>query len=92
MLDRLATNHDVTRMVAGLPKGTLAQHKSGWIENMQADAGIVRSPNGDYVLAVYVYKKLTDGVAMWDDAVLAPIVADFSRLAYTAYNPIRLKK
>jgi beta-lactamase class A len=92
MLDRLATNHDMTRMVAGLPKGTRAEHKSGWIENLQADAGVVRSPGGDYVLSVYVYKKLAAGVLMWPDELMAPTVAAFSRLAYTAYNPIRLKK
>lgn len=90
MLDRLATNHDYTRMVAGVPKGTLVQHKSGWIEDMQADAGIVRSPGGDYVLAAYVYKKLTGDAFMWPDELMAPIVADFSRIAYTAYNPVRL--
>jgi beta-lactamase class A len=92
MLDRLATNADKTRMVAGLPKGTRAEHKSGWIENMQADAGIVRSPGGDYVLAVYVYKKLSKGVLMWPDELMAPAVAAFSRLAYTAYNPVRLER
>jgi beta-lactamase class A len=90
MLDRLATNADKTRLVAGLPKGIRAEHKSGWIENLQADAGLVRSPGGDYILAVYVYKKLTGGRFMWPDSLMAPAVAAFSRLAYTAYNPIRL--
>jgi beta-lactamase class A len=92
MLDRLATNHDMTRMVAGLPKGIRAEHKSGWIENLQADNGIIRSPNGDYILAVYVYKRLPNPNASWPDEMMAPVVAAFSRLAYTAYNPIRLKK
>jgi beta-lactamase class A len=92
MLNRLATNHDLTRLVAGLPKGTRAEHKSGWIEDMQADAGRIETPGGNYVISVYVYKKLTGGVAMWPDDQMAPVVAAFSRLAYTAYNPIRLKK
>ncbi|WP_129629839.1 serine hydrolase [Candidatus Oscillochloris fontis] len=90
MLDRLATNADKTRMVAGVPRGTRVEHKSGWIEDMQADAGIVRTPAGDYVLAVYVYKKLTGDAYMWPDEMMAPVVAAFSRLAYTAYNPILL--
>ncbi len=90
MLDRLATNADKTRMVAGVPRGTRVEHKSGWIEDMQADAGIVRSPAGDYVLAVYVYKKLTGDAYMWPDEMMAPVVAAFSRLAYSAYNPILL--
>jgi hypothetical protein len=92
MLNRLATNADKTRMVAGLPKGTLAQHKSGWIENMQADAGRVETPGGDYVLAVYVYKKLTGDRFMWPDELMAPTVAAFSRIAYTAYNPVKLDR
>nr|WP_044200673.1 serine hydrolase [Oscillochloris trichoides] len=90
MLDRLATNADKTRMVAGVPRGTRVEHKSGWIEDMQADAGIVRTPAGDYVLAVYVYKKLTGDAYMWPDEMMAPVVAAFSRLAYSAYNPILL--
>ena len=91
MLDHLATNDDKTRLVAGLPKGTLAQHKSGWIENMQADAGRVETPGGNYVLAVYVYKKLPNPSVSWPDELMAPTVAAFSRLAYTAYNPVRLE-
>lgn len=90
MLDRLETNGDKTRMVAGVPAGVRVEHKSGWIEDMQADAGTVRSPGGDYVLAVYIYRPLPAGRYLWADEIMAPIVAAFSRLAYTAYNPILL--
>lgn len=89
MLDLLAENADDTRMVAGIPDGVRVEHKSGWIEHTQADAGIVRSPGGDYVLAIYVYKPLGDQWA-WPDAVLGGAIADVSRLVYTAYNPVRL--
>ncbi|MFN3372989.1 MAG: serine hydrolase [Chloroflexus sp.] len=89
MLDLLAENADHTRMVAGIPAGVRVEHKSGWIEHTQADAGIVRSPGGDYVLAIYVYKPLGDQWA-WPDEVLGGAIADASRLVYTAYNPIRL--
>jgi beta-lactamase class A len=88
MLDRLAENGDDTRMVAGIPEGIRVEHKSGWIEDMQADAGIVRSPGGDYILSVYVYRPLTGGRFLWGDEVMAPAVAAFSRLVYTAYNPV----
>lgn len=88
MLDRLAENGDDTRMVAGIPEGVRVEHKSGWIENMQADSGIVRSPGGDYVVSIYVYRPLTGGRFLWGDEVMAPAVAAFSRLAYTAYNPV----
>jgi beta-lactamase class A len=92
MLDRLATNGDRSRMVAGIPDEVRVEHKSGWIEDMQADAGIVRSPGGDYIVAIYVYRPLTGGRGLWGDEVMAPAVAAFSRLAYTAYNPVLLER
>jgi beta-lactamase class A len=90
MLDRLAENGDTSRMVAGVPEKVRVEHKSGWIEDMQADAGIIRSPGGDYVLAVYVYRPLLKDMYLWKDEVMAPAVAAFSHLAYTAFNPLPL--
>ncbi|MGQ9925399.1 MAG: serine hydrolase [Chloroflexaceae bacterium] len=91
MLDYLAANDDQIRLVAGVPPGVRVEHKSGWIEDMQADAGIVRSPNGAYAIAIYVYRPLPAGRYFWPDELMAPVVAAFSRLAYTAYNPVRLE-
>ena len=91
MLDWLALNGDDSRMVAGLPADVRVEHKSGWIEDMQADVGIVRSPAGDYILAVYYYRPLTAGRSFWADEVMAPVVAAFSRLVYSAYNPLTLE-
>jgi beta-lactamase class A len=87
MIGRLEKNGDAKRLVAGLPRGTTAAHKSGWIENMQADAGIVRSPGGDYVVAIYLYRPLGGGAPIPDRVMMASI-AGFSRLIYTYYNPI----
>ncbi|HEU5089370.1 MAG TPA: serine hydrolase, partial [Roseiflexaceae bacterium] len=56
MIKRLQQNGDHTRLVAGLPDGTAAAHKSGWIEDMQSDVGIVESPGGNYLVAIYVYR------------------------------------
>ncbi|NTU84876.1 MAG: serine hydrolase, partial [Chloroflexales bacterium] len=92
MLDWLAKNGDKTRMVAGIPKGVRVEHKSGWIEDMQADNGIIRSPNGDYILSVYYYRPLDSKHDHWDDEEMAPVVAAFSRLAYTAYNPVQVEQ
>lgn len=95
MLDRLETNADKTRLVAGIPEDVRdevrVEHKSGWIEDMNGDAGVVRSPNGDYVVAIYIYKPLSGGRYFWTDEEMAPVIAAFSRLAYTAYNPILLE-
>lgn len=83
MLDRLAQNGDQKRMVSGLPKGTRVEHKSGWVDDMQADVGIVRSPGGDFLISLFLYQD----VEYLNDDVACPTFADFSRLIYSAYNP-----
>ncbi|MBC8078654.1 MAG: serine hydrolase [Chloroflexales bacterium] len=85
MLDWLTRNDDTTRMVAGLPAGTKVAHKSGWVEDMQADAGLVSSPGGDYVLTIYLYQKQRNSYLSDEEAT--PWLAAFSRLVYSAYNP-----
>jgi beta-lactamase class A len=89
MLQLLERNGDNERMLSGLPAGTRVAHKSGWVEDMQADTGVVYSPGGDFVLAIYLYQQqrnsyLTDGEA-------APVIAAFARLVYSAYNPVPMK-
>lgn len=87
MLDVLAQNGDTNRMRAGLPPDTRVEHKSGWIDDMQADAGIVRTPGGDFILAVFVYGNLY----YLEDSVAHPLIASFAHVAYTAYNPTQVK-
>jgi beta-lactamase class A len=89
MLDRLALNGDHKRMLAGLPAGTRVEHKSGWIEDMQSDVGIVHSPGGDFLMAIYLYEDITPGKTYLSDEVAMPVLASFARLVYTYYNPLR---
>ncbi len=86
ILDVLAQNEDTKRMRAGLPSSIRVEHKSGWLDDMQADAGIVRTRGGDFVLAIFVYRD----VFYLEDSVAHPIIAALARLSYTAYNPIKL--
>jgi beta-lactamase class A len=89
MLDLLADNADTTRMVAGMDERARVEHKSGWLEDMHADVGIVRSPGGDFILAIYVYQQQRNS---WlTDAEAAPVIAAFARMVYTAYNPMRME-
>lgn len=90
MLDRLEDNGDHSRLVAGLPDGTRVAHKSGWIEDMQADVGIVHSPGGDFLVAIYIYREIVRGKNYLDDSVAAPVIASFARLVYTYYNPLKM--
>src|SRR6185436_12980555 len=70
MIGLLEQNGDRSRLVAGVPEGTLVAHKCGWIDDTQGDVGIVRSPGGDYLLAVFVYR---DADAFDADAAAATI-------------------
>jgi beta-lactamase class A len=85
MIDWLKKNGDTKRMMSGLPKGADVAHKSGWIPPVvQGDAGIVRSPGGDFVISIYIYQP---GERYSDKAIQA-LIGNFARLAYTYYNPI----
>lgn len=86
MLDLLTKNHDLTRMMAGIPAGVRVEHKSGWVDQMQCDVGIVRSEAGDYVLALYLFREQY----YHDSSIADPFLAHLSRMVYTAYNPVRL--
>jgi Beta-lactamase enzyme family len=88
MMTRLEKNGDQIRMRSGLPKGTVVAHKSGWIEDMQSDVGIVRSPGGDFLVAIYVYTDIRPTKVFLTDAIAAPTIGHFARLIYTYYNPV----
>lgn len=93
MLNWLSSNNDMKRMRAGLPPDIRVEHKSGWVEDMQADVGIVHTPGGDFLLAVYLYEDIrqSDNPRHYlRDEAAGPMIAAFARLAYTAYNPVEL--
>jgi hypothetical protein len=83
MLDLLARNADTERIVAGVPDDVRVEHKSGWVSDMHADVGIVRSPGGDYLLAVNLWRNTRELPA----AEANERIQQLSRLVYTAFNP-----
>jgi beta-lactamase class A len=87
ILDLLAQNADTARLVAGIPAGVRVEHKSGWTQFMHADVGFVRSPGGDYLLAVYLWRDVEELPDVWAN----PYIEALSRLVYTAYNPVELR-
>lgn len=89
MLDRLFANADRSRMRSGLARSVRVEHKSGWIDDMQADAGIVRTPGGDFAIAVYLYRATKVAVP---DKTFAPYLGAFTRLVYSYYNPILIEQ
>lgn len=84
MIERLRHNADRGRMVSGFPNGTDVAHKSGWIDDMQADVGIVSTPGGNFLVAIYVYQKQSFA----DASRAVPAIGQLARLVYTYYNPL----
>jgi len=68
---------------AGVPEGTIVAHKHGWdIDLTQySDAGIIYTPNGNYILAIYVYNP---GGGNWN--IISPLYAEISRAVYNFMN------
>jgi beta-lactamase class A len=71
---------------AGVPDGTPVAHKHGWVTylgvmNTLGDAGIVYTPGGNYILAIFIHHP--DQV-IWDPA--SELVATLSEAAYNYFN------
>ena len=84
MIDVMNDNLEGVLILAGVPGDTPVAHKHGWIDDTFADAGIVQSPGGDYVLVMY----------MWADAprlppveIAFPIMKTISEATFNYFNP-----
>lgn len=89
MLNLMRQNGDFTRMMSGLPEGTIAARKSGWIEDMQADVGIITTPSGrNFLMAIYVYRPITAEIGNLPDDIAAEAIGGFARLIYSAFEPL----
>jgi beta-lactamase class A len=88
ILDLLARNADNERIVAGIPPDVRVEHKSGWVQDMHADAAIVRSPGGDYLLTIYLWRGVDELPDLWAN----PYIVALSRLVYTAYDPVQIER
>jgi beta-lactamase class A len=84
IVDLMAQPHDTERMVAGIPGDVRVAHKGGWLLDMQADVGIVYSPNRTYVAAIYMWR---DGLVSDEDASPSPYLGALSHTIYSFYNP-----
>lgn len=85
MLGLLAENKIGVLIEAGVPDGTRVAHKHGWTDSpltWAADAGIVYSPAGDYVLTMYLWN---DREMIWEPT--SRLMADLSRSVYSYFNP-----
>jgi beta-lactamase class A len=84
MIDLMAANVEGVLILAGVPEeGTIVAHKHGWISDTHADAGIVLSPGGDYVLAMFMW----DDVDWLDYQISFPLMAGISQATFNYFNP-----
>jgi hypothetical protein len=66
----------------GVPEGTPVSHKHGWARATHADAGIVFSPGGSYVIVEYL-----DQPGDWLLADISfPILREIARAVYNYFN------
>lgn len=88
MLALMHENADNSRMMSGLPADAYVSHKSGWIEDMQADVGIVTTPDKQhFLMAIYVYRDIAENGGFLLDSVAGPAIGGFAQLIYSAFVP-----
>lgn len=87
MISYLVLNKIAALLQAGLPEGTRIAHKHGWIiENdglmhTIADAGLVYTPGGNYILSVYMHHPTQ---LLFDPA--NKMMAQLSQAVYNFFN------
>jgi hypothetical protein len=87
MIDFLAEDKFGSLIQAGVPDGTLVAHKHGFVrdalDNVHdiSDAGIIFTPGGSYILAVYTYHPINN---VWE--VTNPLVINLTQATYNYFN------
>jgi beta-lactamase class A len=87
MIDFMAEDKFGSLIQAGVPDGTLVAHKHGFVPDPLgnvhdiSDAGIVYTPGGNFVLAVYTYHPINN---IWETT--NPLVIDITRATYNYFN------
>lgn len=82
IIDLMVLNEEGNLIRFGVPDGVPVSHKHGWALGTHADAGIVISPGGAYVIVEYLH---LDGGWLQAD-VSFPIMREISRAVYNYYN------
>jgi beta-lactamase class A len=88
MIDALALNQIAVLLEAGAPDGTRIAHKHGWVTDpatgviqTMGDAGIVFTPSGDYVLAIFFHHPVQ---LVWEP--ISTLIGDLAQAVYNYYN------
>lgn len=83
IIDLMVGNTEGNLIRFGVPDDVPVSHKHGWDGVTHGDAGIVLSPNGDYVIVEYLHRP---GEWLVSD-ISFPILREISRTVYNHFNP-----
>jgi beta-lactamase class A len=87
LIDFMAQDKLGSLIQGGVPDGTLVPHKHGYVPALDgvvhdiSDAGIVYSPGGNFVLAIYTYHPVTN---IWDTT--NPLIGNLTKAVYNYFN------
>jgi len=82
MIEWMSRNRIDSLIEAGVPVGTRVAHKHGFTGDTHADAALVFSPSGDFVLVAFLYRPQW---LEWEES--APLIADIATATYNHFNP-----
>jgi beta-lactamase class A len=82
MIQWMSQNRIDSLIEAGVPVGTEVVHKHGFTGDTHADAALVFSPGGDFVLIVFLYRPQW---LEWEES--APLIAEIATVTYNYFNP-----
>jgi len=84
MIEWMSMNRIDTFVEAGVPVETTVAHAHGWAGDTYADAALVFSPGGDFVLVTFLYRPEW---LEWEEG--AALIADIATATFNYFNPVQ---
>jgi hypothetical protein len=87
LIDFMAQDKLGSLIQGGVPDGTLVPHKHGYVPASDgvvrdtSDAGIVYTPDGNFVLSIYSYHPVNN---IWD--IINPLFGNLTKAVYNYFN------
>lgn len=82
IIDLMVLNEEGNLIRFGVPDNVPVSHKHGWVQATHADAGIVLSPGGDFVLVEFLHQN-----GDWlQSSISFPILREIARAVYNYFN------
>jgi beta-lactamase class A len=82
MIEWMSQNRTDSLIEAGVPADTKVAHKHGWTSDTHADAGLLFTRGGDFVLVAFLHRPQW---LEWEES--APLFGDIATASYNYFNP-----